>query len=232
MKNFIKKTLGFFRWFAARLRLIGIKDGIYRLPFPIYHSSLRIDRSKTYDDDVRQFGKEVADRWSRDGCGIASIKCAITSHKRRTDSNFGLPSVATMAEVGVASGGYLNNVGWIHRYLVELAREVGLLSKNVVFEHHLCLCDAVRREQMPIASVTYRFRGGEEVVDASGKTRRLGKGGHLVVITGFVWKGGRCDGFLIDDPQDLVLVDDDCSTQIVSVGDFEKSYSKKAIYVW
>jgi hypothetical protein len=232
LKKIIKKNIGYWRYFYSRIYISLLSDGRYLLPYDIYHVSLRVDKSSTYTEDVKNLGTETADRWSRDGCGIASIKSAIISLKKKYQNDFILPSVAMMSELGISSGGYLKGVGWIHKYLSNIAVEHNLKSNCRAYESYITICMEILKKRIPIASVTYRFRGGDRVPDSDGNYKILGKGGHLIIVKGFEVQRHKIVKFMIDDPQNILLEDNKCSDEWVDIYKFEKSFSNKVIYVW
>ncbi|MFZ2619922.1 MAG: C39 family peptidase [Alphaproteobacteria bacterium] len=232
----LRSSLVKLRGYARKVRVVAqsmlIKNGAYYVNFPVVHVSLRPEISPVFGQDVAQFGQAVATRWSQDGCGIAAMSCAITSIKRIQQPHFRLPSIAQLAEATQQKGGYLKNVGWIHRALIALAQEYGLCAASFIYESPHAICMELLSNKLAIVSVTLYFKGGRPYVKPDGQESVRAKGGHLVVVKGFEWKDGRCTGFYVDDSQHLTLAENAESSEFVDIERFTASYSNKAIYVW
>jgi hypothetical protein len=80
-----------------------------------------------------------------------------------------------MSDLGIASFGYLKGVVWIHKYLSNIATENNLKSNCVTYESYVAICMEILKERVPITSVTYRFRGGDRVLDSEGHYKILEK---------------------------------------------------------
>jgi len=230
VKNYILEAHAAARAAKAWLKTRSLADGDYTLPYRVYHSTLQPTLSITFRDEVDQFGEVEALRWSRDACGIAAAKSAITTLCRLSDPGFELPSISALARDQVAQKGYVEKIGWAHLALAKLARKYGLSAANYVNERPIALCDRLLAEEIPIVSVTLYFRGGIPVgKDADSNLRS--KGGHLVVLRGFRWKSRHCVGFYVDDSQNTTLKEGEDSEEFVEIPAFEASYSGKVIYI-
>ena len=231
MKKLVHQILGRIRDRLAYLFLRNLKPGVYMLSYPIHHVSLQPTCSSTYLDDVNQYGSAIADRWSRDACGIASLKIAIESLKRIDNPAFMLDSISNLSENANKAGAYIDPIGWKHKSLIKIAEKFGLHGSNFVEESHFNICKNILSDKIVIASVTLYFKGGETVI-RNGKEEKKPKGGHLIILKGFKWEDNKCAGFFYDDCQDQVLLDNDNSNAFVNISDFLNSYSDKVIYIW
>jgi hypothetical protein len=211
-----------------RLRLIG--DGTYDVPVKFYHRSLQPARCADYQESMEKYGSEISEKWSRDGCGIASSVIAVDSILRSHPDSVPLPSITSLCE-DFRERAYIPGIGWSHRGLVEFAQGFGLQSFNEPNESVESICRMITLGWTPITSVTLYFRGGETYTDGAGNTKMRGKGGHLVVITGFKIADARIDGFFVDDCQNISKNDGDESIEYIKIKNFINSYSNKAIYI-
>jgi predicted double-glycine peptidase len=71
-----------------------------------------------------QFTDISRPEWRKVGCGIASLAMVIDYY---TDS----VSVDTLLQTGIARNAYLDNAGWIHAGLIDLASDHGLTGQSV-----------------------------------------------------------------------------------------------------
>ncbi len=67
-----------------------------------------------------QFDDITDPSWKKVGCGIASLAMIIEFY------NPGEVSVDNLLAEGIKSGAYLNDAGWIHKGLIDLAKKYGL----------------------------------------------------------------------------------------------------------
>lgn len=65
--------------------------------------------------------------WQKQGCGVTSLAMVIDFYKP------GQVSVNTLLGQGIASGAYLNNVGWTYNGLIHLAKKYNLDGKSYDF---------------------------------------------------------------------------------------------------
>lgn len=69
------------------------------------------------------------------------------------------------------------------------------------------------------------YRPFSRFIDENAPRKKAG--GHLVVITGFTWKDGRCTGFFVADPYDQKP-----RKEAVDAALFEDIYSGSAIVLY
>lgn len=231
MKVLIHRTLGSIRSISALWSLRSLKAGTYILPYKVYHISLQPACSSTFIADVEHYGMDIAKKWSRDACGIASLKIAVESIKRTENPIYQLDTISALSENAVINGAYVDSIGWKHKSLIQLAEKHGLRGVNFVEENIISICQKILENKIVIASVTLYFKGGEKII-TNGHEKFLPKGGHLIVLKGFKWNGNSCDGFLYDDCQDVNLHDYAESPSYIDIEKFKKSYSGKVIYLW
>ncbi len=195
-------------WRSAR-SLHNCADGEYSVPvsvpyFPQFASPERIDAyiHEKYDgaSDPRwhEFGAEdPADYvfWAPRVCALACLKMAIEAFRPNVR-----PSLWELVQQGLAVNGYTvrdeqgNWVdrGWTVHAQVHLASHYGLRVQGHAYASPLSICQAVRDEWLVAAAVTPEL--GER--EPSG-TRY---GGHLVLVYGFRWAGGKPTHYLLHNP--------------------------------
>jgi len=117
-----------------------------------------------------QFTDISAPEWKKIGCGVTSLAMIIELYEP------GETSVDSLLKEGIARGAYLNNAGWIHQGLVNLAKDHGLdgttrdLSSMSMDSAFAALKESLTKSPV-IASVHYTFEPTNPIP-------------HLVVITG------------------------------------------------
>jgi hypothetical protein len=114
--------------------------------------------------------EEVA-KWQSNSCGIACARMIIDYH---TGINV---RYWDLLQRGLALGAY-NDIGWIHRGLVDLVAGYNVAGKAIRGAQFRDLNDSTRRGNLCIASVSVGFRGG---LPKKGTDEVFPKGGHLVV---------------------------------------------------
>lgn len=122
---------------------------------------------------------DEVERWQSNCCGIACARMVIETLSSHRVGYWDL------LQEGLQSRAY-NDVGWIHRGLVELVARRGIhgsAHRTQDFENLLRSC---QEGNLCIASVTVGFWGGQA---KPGTDQVFGRGGHLVVA--FVNHEGR-----------------------------------------
>ncbi len=113
-------------------------------------------------------------KWESNACGIACLRMVLEDHgfnnrKKR-------PAYWELLSLAVSRGVYCEK-GWIHKGLLELAREYGIDGQCHRNKTVTDVADAIGRGSICIVSVTKYFLGEEQ----DGSSRILPRGGHLVV---------------------------------------------------
>lgn len=201
-----------------RSKFLTLADGTYRTKYDVVHFTERCG--------WKQFGAssdEDYEHWWQEACGIVSLQTvtnAISPKHSTSDTVFQQIQDATRG------GAYLQyekdteivSVGWIHDKLVTIAnkRQVRGYSASLSVTS---ICQAITKDRLVIASV---YRPFARFIDKD--VPRKKRGGHLVVVTGFVWKDGHCTGLFVEDPYDLSARTEPIEAQL-----FEDVYSGSAI---
>ena len=117
-----------------------------------------------------QFDDITSPVWQPRGCGIASLAMIIEYYAP------GVTTPDALLQQGIVRGGYIDNVGWIHRDLAQLAEQYGIRSTSHDLAGHTAahalrdLFDSLH-EGPVIASVHHEFDPSSTIP-------------HLIVVSG------------------------------------------------
>ena len=118
-----------------------------------------------------------AQSWTKRICGLACLKMAIAQVKHQN-----IP-LKHLLDQGLAVGGYMKGVGWIHQGLVEIAGQYGIDgSCRSIGQKVQVIDEALDQNRLVIASVSCGYNPKK-------------KGGHLVLMI-----GNQNDGFITHHP--------------------------------
>jgi ABC-type bacteriocin/lantibiotic exporter with double-glycine peptidase domain len=126
--------------------------------------------------------------WRYRGCGIAALKMLMNYWHAEHEANSS-PDTNELLEAGLKLGAYLENIGWSHRGLINIAKKYNYTGYNVdepnrdaeeLYSEMLQVLD-----NMPLLASVY-----------SKLNPSLG-GGHIVVIAGI-----EGDNLIIYDPEE------------------------------
>jgi|CXWL01.1.fsa_nt_gi ABC-type bacteriocin/lantibiotic exporter with double-glycine peptidase domain len=70
-----------------------------------------------------QFKEITSTKWQKVGCGVASLAMVIDYYTEAVPVN-------TLLKQGIASGAYLESVGWTYKGLIQLANKYGLEGRS------------------------------------------------------------------------------------------------------
>lgn len=174
----------------------------------------------------QQFGVKNAseyEHWWQEACGIVSLQTVTSAIKPEHSPKL---TIFEQIQDAISGGAYLDvkkgaetiSVGWIHDRLVALAaeRQVRGYSAGLTVP---AICQSITENKLVIASVYRPF-----VRFIQEDEPRKKRGGHLVVVKGFVWKDGHCTGLFVEDPYDTEVSSEPIDAQL-----FEDVYSGSAI---
>ncbi|MEK7581832.1 MAG: C39 family peptidase [Patescibacteria group bacterium] len=151
--------------------------------------------------------------WMPRACGICCLKMVLGVYGKKTGD------IKNMCRAGQAEGGY-GKSGWIHEYLVTIARRRGLSA------HHEEKMD----EFTGLKKILTSLNNSEPVIISVSKLSLGQSKFHMVVLTGYEdGIDGVPRGFYFHDPESL---DRETGQYIfVDMEDFKKSWRKMAIFV-
>ena len=148
-------------------------------------------------------------------CGICALAMAMDSLRRPTSK---LGNLDDLIKEGLASGAYLNGVGWIHQGLVELAKKHG-------FEN------SFRKEwaeDKKNEAVKYLAEFLKKEIPVLASMKNTG-GGHLVLIVGLEEGGDVPEGFYIHDPNAYTRKDGEF--KFLNLSEFLKIWKGKVVVI-
>ena len=128
--------------------------------------------------------------WSYRICAVCSLWMLLKFH----DSKFNA-SVTDLVKMGFAKDGYLENVGWKHKAIVELAKDFGLelqYAKKFFYtpeekESGLLIINRNLEQGQPVLASVYRP-----------------KDSHMLVVHGLKGSDGKVAGYFIQDSDGCV----------------------------
>lgn len=137
-----------------------------------------------------QFDAAHDTEWANKICAICSIWMLLKLH----NSSFDV-SVMDLTKKLLADGGYLENIGWKHASLVDLAGEYGL---KLQYARMFFYSPEQKEEGSKIIAANLRNR--HPVIASVFMHMNPSKGGHMVVVHGFQEFNGQTIGYYIQDP--------------------------------
>lgn len=121
-----------------------------------------------------QFSAELPKEWQARSCGITALKIAMDYWHER-NSSLPAPSLREAFDIGLAVDAYQENVGWLHKGLIQVAKRFGYSGYNVEGTHRQT--DEFWQE---LRNVVTAFPA---IVSVRSKFDPTSKDGHLVVVT-------------------------------------------------
>jgi len=158
-----------------------------------------------------QYADDVPQEWRARACGIAVLKMALAYQHRASGEE--IPSIRQLIEEGVASGGYMDSVGWRHDALVLIANKYGVHAYRKEYKDDKRggieeLKQALKQETVPAVSVSTNHNNASTF--------------HLVALTGY-----DGDGFSYNDPARNV---EEGKSKYISYADFERLWRGLVIF--
>jgi len=149
--------------------------------------------------------RNLPPEWAWRGCAICSLWMLLKWHGKyrlaKPQGNpvrQGYPVAVLPAELlkeGLAINGYLENVGWKHNAIVELAAQHGLLMD---YAKKFFYSDEEKERGLKL--IAAKFYDGKPVIASIFKELNHSKDGHMVVIRGMKEFSGSVIGLDIQDP--------------------------------
>jgi hypothetical protein len=193
----------------ARRALAKLADGEYRAggEVPYYSQFASPERIYDYihhgyngtrDPNWRLFGADDPTDyafWAPRACALACIKMAVEAFHPDVQ-----PSLWQLVKDGLAVNGYTVrdahgnwiDEGWYYHAQAHLASKYGLAVVGKSYVSPLSVCRYIRDGWLVAASVT------PEIGERQPSGSRCG--GHLVLVYGFTWAGGRPTHFYLHNP--------------------------------
>lgn len=136
--------------------------------------------------------KDVKDKkWSKKSCAVCSIKMMIGfANKKHLDIEIG-----QLISEAVKMGGYLENVGWKHKTIVDLAKKYGIKTSFVKK-----FPQTVEEKSKWLSRLEAGLAKGKPAMVSMYYKLNKKKGGHMVVVNGIRKNGKIVVGYHIQDP--------------------------------
>ncbi len=128
-------------------------------------------------------------KWAGKTCAICCLKMVLTfKNKKYSDLE-----IMDLVRKGLLLDGYINEVGWKHKVLVELAKKYGV---NMKFQKLFFYSSEEKLKGLGIINGNI-LKKRPVIVSVLNKKRN---GGHMVVINGLRKNGRAVEGYSILDP--------------------------------
>ncbi len=137
-----------------------------------------------------QFDSGHDPAWVRRICAICSLWMLLKLH----DFKFDVP-VMELVQQGLNNNGYMENIGWRHRGIVELAATHGL---SLQFAEKFFYTS--EEKQIGAGIISENLRNNQPVIVSIFHHLNPAKGGHMVVVHGLQQFQGQAIGYYIQDP--------------------------------
>lgn len=171
--------------------------------------------------------------WKNKSCGITALKMVLDFYDKTSQN------IDELYQKGLDLNGYLEDVGWYHHSLVNIAQTLGYSgitrSWNITKESGDKLASRgftekdiqiIRKQQFleSIYTIKEELSSHHPVIISLPKGFEKGGSGHLVVLVGF-----DEDGFFIHDPYDQ---DHPGTNMKLKFDKFKEIYEKRAIFIY
>ena len=132
------------------------------------------------------FSEEEALYWQPRGCGIASLRMIIDGIRTSQGKNCVEPQ-GTMIYKGLERHAYVEELGWIHRGLVDLAKDYDIEGESHRKASVEDVIQAINHGMLCMASVSVLFNQEK-------------RGGHLIVVKGYETENGKVCNLIVNHP--------------------------------
>ncbi|OBZ14394.1 hypothetical protein A8L34_10655 [Bacillus sp. FJAT-27264] len=201
---------------------INEQNEIFKVSYPIPFYTQLVDFN---DVNLQGFkSKQDAEHWQVRGCGIASIKMIIDGFQIYRGNKLS-ETYGEFVYRGVEIGAHCDR-GWIHKGLVELAKEYKVSGQTFRQSNVNDVLSEIEKDRPCITSVTAGFHGGK--MDSNGEIIKAG--GHLIVVVGAVRENGELHGFIVNHPSSSTELN--WKNHSIPIDDFKRSFSGAFMSFW
>src|SRR3989344_8127218 len=157
---------------------------------------------------------ELHPEWQYRGCGISSLKM-VMNYWHAVDATNASPPIDELLATGLKLYAYVQNIGWSHAGLVNIARQYGYEGQN----YDLASSDI----ETAWESLKAQIKTGPVMVSVYSQFGPTCGGGHIVVVTGL-------DGDMVylNDPEEA---SQEAGVKIMTLEDFLRSWKKRYIVI-
>jgi uncharacterized protein YvpB len=146
-------------------------------------------------------------KWQGRSCGIVSLAMVLDYYGISFDLD-------KMVELALKMDGYIEDIGWKHQIICDLATQHSLKSYRAENDKIENLIKALEKDEPVIISIYKNFNPQND--------------GHLAVLNGYYVDEGELLGFYVNDP---VGAQYKHKNQFIKLEDFIRGWKKRAIYV-
>lgn len=153
--------------------------------------------------------------WQYRGCGIAALKM-VMNYWQASDEVNASPPIDELLAAGLKLNAYVQNIGWSHAGLVNIAKQYGYDGKN----YDLAGSDA----ETAWSSLMEQLRNGPVMASVYSKFDSARGGGHIVLLTGI-------DGntVYLNDPEEITS---EQGLKTMELADFLTAWKKRYIVIF
>ncbi len=155
--------------------------------------------------------------WKPRGCGITALKMAL-GYWHENDSTNRSPDLVDLIRTGSEVGAYIEDVGWSHSGLVEIAKQYGYEGKNYD------LVPEKTEPKMAFAKMSAELEKHPVLASVYKKFEPGLSGGHIVTVTGL-----DNDSIYMNDPEEI---DAKLGTKKMELKKFLKGWKKRYIVIY
>lgn len=206
-------------YYTYKSKNLRITNGTYSVSYTVPHYSERCGWKQFGAKDESEY-----EYWWQEACGIVSLRMSMDA--LRPEKANQQKTIFSQIQEAIENGAYLQKtvdgktvrIGWIHSELAKIAKKHGIKGHSAQLTLP-AICQAILSDKLVIASV---YRPFSRFIDENAPRKKAG--GHLVVISGFAWKDGKCTGLFVADPYDTVSRNESIDASL-----FNDVYSGSAI---
>jgi hypothetical protein len=142
---------------------------------------------------IRQYHDTEDSEWAPKTCALSSLEMLLEYLK------FPKSSIMELVNEANVLNGYIPNVGWRHKVVIELAQRRGLSMDFLVQ-----FPKALEEKKKYIEFIHAKIEAGLPVLASMYSQLDKNNGGHVVVINGIGYEGKDLLGFFIQDPNEYL----------------------------
>ena len=139
---------------------------------------------------VNQLQDTEDKKWAEKSCGVCAIKMILAFK----NPEFLKIPVMDLVKRGIEKDGYIKNVGWKHKALVDIAGSHGVKKDY----QKLFYNDETKSEGLKF--INKNIKSGLPVIASVHFGFDIKRGGHLIVVNGFKKIGSKIIGYFVQSP--------------------------------
>jgi hypothetical protein len=136
-----------------------------------------------------------AEYWERSSCGALCLKMVVDALLAEHGRSLSSP-VSEFIKRGVSIGAYSDELGWLHKGMIEFAALYGVSAKAHRHAKPLALKEFLSKGYLPIVSIKVGFVPKKRLRERILFWRKLGD--HLALLVGYEEENGKLLGFYVN----------------------------------